>query len=177
MEFNNLNELIINSLEEYDNNILKYNKYFSQEVIINHDIYEIKFIDSSNEDKFMDSTNTINTFEKNFEILGIFDNNNNIWIWGWVIYINNDLIKTTKGLLNYGLKLEPGLHSSVEFSFLKSLLVNSRILIESDVELNTHLSIIFYLMKENCLFIFPHKYYLDNEKYITYYYIVKEKSN
>lgn len=159
MDFNNLNDIIIQSLEEYDNNLLKYREYYEQDVKFNHDTNEIKFIDKN--------------YEYNFEILGIFDNNNNIWIWGWVIYINNDLIKIAKDLLNYGLKLEPGIHSSVEYSFIKSLLVNSRILVETDIELNINLGIIYNLIKNKLLFLYPYKYYLDNDKYITYYYIVK----
>jgi hypothetical protein len=163
MEIDNLNELIIKSLENFDENILKYDKYFHNEVNINHETNEIKFFDDNNK----------NNYQNDFEILGLFDNTNNIWIWGWAIYINNNQIKIVKDLLNYGLKIEPGLHSSVEYSFIKSLLVNSRILIENDIELNINLGIIFNLIKNKCSFIFPNKYYLDDIKYITYYYIVK----
>ena len=161
MEIDNLNDIIIKSLDHYDNNVLKYDKYNNQEVHINNETNEIKFI-SNNENK-----------NYNFEILGLFDNTNNIWIWGWAIYINNNLIKLSKELLNYGLKLEPGLNSSVENSFIKSLFVNSRILIETNEELDVNLAIMYYYIKNKCLFIFPYKYYLDDTKYITYYYIVK----
>ena len=152
-----LNDLIIKSLDYYDNNNIKYEKYNNQEVHINTETYEIKF--------------TNNNY--NFEILGLFDNSNKIWIWGWVIYINNNLIKIAKELLHYGLKLEPGLHLNIKDSFLKSLLVNSRILIETDIELSINLAIIFYLIKNKCLFIFHNKHYLDDTKYVTYYYIIK----
>lgn len=158
-EFTELNELIINSLNEYDETILKYENYITNEVNFNHKTYEIKLI---------------NNLEYNFELLGLFDNSNNIWIWGWAIYIDNKITGIVKDLLIYGLKIEPELNSRVEFSFIKSLLVNSRILIENDIELNINLAIIFRLIKNKCLFIFPYKHYLDDIKYLTYYYIVKK---
>ena len=166
MELNNLNEFIIDSLKEYDNNCLMYNKYTNSKIKIkiDHNINEINFID--NDDN--------NIYKNNFEILGIFDNSNHIWIWGWAIYINNDLIKITKDLLNYGLKLEPRPGQDITFnSFIKSLLVNSRILIETDVELNNNIAIIYNLIKNKFSFIYPYKYYLDDNKFIIYYYMVK----
>ena len=161
--FNELNELIINALDVYDNNILKYEKYIIQDVHINYDTYEIKFYNNNNN----------NIYENNFEILGLFDNTNNIWIWGWVIYINNDAIKISKEILNYGLKIDPEPFPSIKSSFIKSLLVNSRILIETDIELTNNLAIIYYLIRNKCSFIFPHIYYLDDINFITYYFIVK----
>ena len=87
--------------------------------------------------------------------------------------MNSELIETAKDLLNYGLKLDSNNQFSVEHSYIKSLLVNSRILIESQIELDNHLAIIFYLTKDIFSFIYSYKYYLDDTNYIYHYFLIK----
>ncbi len=113
--------------------------------------------------------------EKDFELLGYFDEENKIWIWGWAIgSVNHELTKTCRDILSYGLSLEPGSNSNEHF-FIKSLLINSRILIQEDTQLEINLAIFSYLAKSKIGFIFSRKMYLNQEKtkYVTYYYIIK----
>ena len=83
-------------------------------------------------------------------------------------------IKTCRDILSYGLSLEPGSNSNEHF-FIKSLLINSRILIQEDTQLEINLAIFSYLAKAKIGFIFSRKMYLNQEKtkYVTYYYIIK----
>ncbi len=76
--------------------------------------------------------------------------------------------------MDYGLKLELQ-NNLLEHSYIKSILVNSRIKIEEDIQLETNLAIYSYLLKNKIKFIYPLKVYLNNDKkeYITFYYFIK----
>jgi hypothetical protein len=54
------------------------------------------------------------------------------------------------------------------------MLVNSRIQIEEETQLDINLAIYNYLLKERIKFIYPYKRYLDKErqKYVTYYFLI-----
>jgi hypothetical protein len=97
MEIESLNQFIKRALEYYDNQKLKYYDFIkNQDVTFNINENKINF-------HFDDDS-----ISKEFQILGYFDNQNNIWLWGWLL---NDLsfntTKTCRFLLEYGLKLEP----------------------------------------------------------------------
>lgn len=164
MEFETLNQLVLTSLKYYDeqcsNNFNLINRY--NNIQINQYENEITF--------FLNDDNT-----KIFpvEILGYFDNKTNIWVWSWVLLVDNNVNKITRGLLEYGLKLE--LPKLIEQFYIKSLLVNSQIQFTEYTQLDTLIAICSYLLKTKILFILPVKKYLDNNKkeYITFYYLVK----
>ena len=113
--------------------------------------------------------------EFEYEILGYFDNQNHIWIWGWLLGdLESQFTQTSRELLEYGLKLEPKSSNNDHF-MIKALLVNSRIQIEELVQLEINLSIYSSLMREKIKFIFPRIRYIDESKtkYVTFYYLVK----
>ena len=151
--------------------------------------YDIKSIEYKN---FIDSDNIIIGKENqtisfpdvdikalyNYEVLGIFDNTTNIWMWGWMIpdFTYNET-ETVKKLLNYGLKITPSLSEGIspDRLYLKTQLVNSRFLLEDDFQLELHLAISCYLCKDNIKFVYYKRKYLSENKqrYITIYYLIK----
>jgi hypothetical protein len=163
MENNSLNQFIKKAIEYYDEqNITYIDTINTSDIILNTDSTIIIFkIDG--EEKIYD-----------YELLGYFDNQNNIWIWSWLlINLTSDQIMIARELLNYGLKLEP-LSNSSEHFFIKSLLVNSRIMIEEDIQLEINLAIFSYIIKKKIKFIYPRKIFLNDEKkFITIYYLIK----
>jgi len=171
MEIESLNEFIKKALIHYDNQNIKYSSLLK----INDE--NIK----PNSDNTTIIENTINFIHDNkedifeFDILGYFDNQTQIWAWGWLLTnLNANQTVLSRELLNYGLKLESS-SNSIEHFYIKALLVNSRIKIEEDIVLETNLAICSYLIKNKILFIYPRKRYLNNEKteYVTVYYLIK----
>ena len=164
-----LSQLIITSFKYYD---IMYNKHKN-----NINSQNIKF--KQHPDTRIISTDKLIIFdnkdEYDYEVLGYYDNNTNIWIWGWVLP-NMSAEKTIicKELLEYGITLEPSSNSE-EHYIIKSLLVNSRLKLEEFIQLESYLSIIFYLIKNKILFIYPRILKLDEhtKKFITIYYIIK----
>ena len=172
MEKKDLSELIKVVLKYYDNQNKKYLEFIVIENINinsnnNNDLNDNLFIFNSDDNR---------EFSFNFEILGYFDNETKIWIWGWLIAeLNSEKTAICRNLLNYGLKLEPN-SNTLYHNIIKPLLLNSRILIEENVQLETNLAIISYLIKDNILFIYPKKHYIDKNatKFITIYYLIKK---
>lgn len=164
----NINNLIKKSLEFYDNqNAINYKYLFNSQLLNRPNEEKVLIVDEFNFDNIK--------LEASYEILGIFDNQTKVWIWSWLLpnmSLNEILI--SKKLLDYGLKLEPSSNTHDHF-YIKSQLTNSRILIENNIELDIHLAIISYLVKDLYLFIYPKKIYYNEEKtkYLICYYIIK----
>jgi len=163
MEIESLSQ-IKKILDYYDNQKKKY-----LELIINDNV---KFDLINNEIFFIFEDEEIITHD--FELLGYFDNQNSIWIWGWLLNESSEKIKICKGLLDYGLKLEPKTNSNEHF-LIKGLLVNSRISVEEDSQLDVNLAIYSYLARDKIKFIYPRRRYIDeeNKKFVTFYYFIK----
>lgn len=165
MDNDSLNQFIKKALQHYDNQNLT-----------NKEILDVQ----DSQVKFSLETNTIifkldekeKTFD--FEMLGYFDNQSHVWIWAWLLTdLNSEQTKMSRELLNYGLKLE-STSNSIEHFFIKSLLVNSRISIEEDIQLDTNLAICSYIIKNKIKFIYPRKRYIDkSNNYVTFYYLIK----
>ncbi len=159
-----LNILIDKSLNFYDNQNKKYKEYLNDEdITVTRDKNLIKF-------------NKLNK-EFKYELLGMFDNTTNIWMWGWMIpdFLYNETNLVRK-LLNYGLKISPSVITPVsdEKLYLKTQMVNSRFLLNDEFQLDLHLAIVSYLVKDNIKFIYYKKRYLnkDKSKYITVFYFI-----
>lgn len=159
-----LSQLIKSSFKYYDEQNSKYiNLINTQNIKFDNDLNYKSLIFNDHE-------------EYDYELLGYFDNQTNIWIWAWVLPdLNYDKTILCRELLNYGLKLEPSTNSTEHF-IIKSLLVNSRILLEEYVQLESYLAIISYIIKDKILFIYPRKRYIDegNHNFITVYYLIKK---
>jgi len=158
-----------NNIKDFINKALLYFDKQQQNMYINADI---QFLPNN---KILLELNNYPKLETNYEVLGLFDNNTNVWLWSWLIpYFNVELVKLSRELLNYGLKLDPSTNIDLHY-YLKIQFLNSRITINNDIELDIHLAIISYLMKNKYSFIYPFKHYYNDEKtkYQTIYYIIK----
>jgi hypothetical protein len=161
-------EFVKNGLKKYD----KQNyKYFN---LINHD--DVSF----DENLGVITFNNVDTHDRyTFELLSYFDNDTKIWIWAWLLLrLENNFNELSRGLLNHGLTLSPSSNSE-EHYMIKSFLINSRIQINDSVQLDINLAICSDLLKDNVLFIYPRKFYIDKtkDKYIILYYLIKKKYN
>ncbi len=164
MEFESLSETVKKALDHYDN------QNWSNKNFINNQ--DVKFDEiNSSITFFFDDINKI----FNYELLGYYDNQNGIWIWGWVLSdFNYRDTSQCKYLLDYGLKLEPR-SATIEQTMIKSILVNSRIKIEEQIQLDVNLAIYSYLIKDRIKFIYGRKRYIDkvSDNYVTFYYLIK----
>jgi hypothetical protein len=154
-----VSDIILKSLEYYDNQNKKYEKY-------------IKSNAEFDTDKNIISIKEFN-YDKKYEILGFFYTETNVWTWSW-LSASLSLEKTmiARELLNYSLKLEPSSNSTFHF-YLKTELLNSRMYIDSDIKLDLHLAVISYLCKDKYLFIYPRKEILQDNHELIAYYLVK----
>lgn len=164
MDNKNVNKMIVKSLEVFDIQNNKYKKFInSKNTTVNKDDLTINFNDLSE------------TF--NYQMLGIFIPETNVWIWSWMIpnFTSKEIIMT-KNLLNYGLKqTKDNLNDQftvTEMDYLKVQLVNSRFLINKKFQLESHIAICSYLLKENIKFIYTKKVMLTDKKFIFMYYLI-----
>ena len=166
MEIESLSQFIKKALEHYDNQKMKYNHIINiQDVRLNEVTNEIKFY-IDNPDK---------PYIHEFEMLGYFDNQTHIWIWGWLLSgLAINQTKICRELLNYGLKIDE-MSNTLEHFFIKSLLVNSRIAISEAIQLDVNLAIYSYLSRDKYSFIYPRKQFIDDKKtaWVTFYYVIK----
>lgn len=158
---NNINNMIIKCLEHYDNKQNTLNL-----LLKNNNMFDI--IEEKNKIRVGWRTSTDIEIYK-FEILGSLDLVTKIWSWSWSepdLKLEDTVL--SKELLNYFLKLEPD--SNTEFHYyLKSQFLNSKLLINNDIELDIYMSIISYLLKDKVSFMFPRK--VKSNQII--YYLVK----
>lgn len=165
---NHIIELIKKSLLYFDNQNNKYKNYLKNTTI---DIANKNIIDKH-------TNKNINNKILEIEQLGIFHNETNIFLWSWALpYLGIKQTKTSRELLNYGLKLEP---SSNTFShyFIKTLLINARNYIETNFDLDLIQALSSYILKDKFHFIYPVSIKnKDKQIIITTYFLVKISSN
>ena len=162
----NVSELIKKSLFYYDNKILKYKEYLDN---------TLADFDKTSNSIIIKDLDSVIKLKAEYEILGIFDNQTKIWCWAWLIpYLNYNETIISRKLLEYGLKLDPDSNTNDHY-YIKSQLLNSRITIENSFELDIHLALCSYLIKDLFKFILPTIFYLNSSKtkYITTFYLVK----
>jgi hypothetical protein len=168
----NLDEIIKKSFQSYDIMLKKYKKYINtQDIKLDRDTQTIIFNDDNEKYKY--------------EFAGIFDSDTQIWMWAWMIpeFLYKETVLVRK-LLNYGLKIEPmkdmflkdnnDRGNTDQMLYLKTQLVNSRFLLDNKFQLDLHLSIATYLVKDNIKFIYPREKIIDEKtkKSITVYYFI-----
>ena len=138
-------------------------KLLVKKALLNYDIKNSKYKDviSSKNYTYKVDNNILEFTDLNkkfkYNILGIFDKSNQIWIWSWLIpeYKYND-IEYVKKLLDYGIKISPS-KLEIDKLFIKTQLVNSRFLLYDSIQLDIHLAIASYLLKDNFDFVFQLK--------------------
>lgn len=108
-----------------------------------------------------------------YEVLGLFDTQTKTWLWSWLIpTINQESMKISRNLLNYGLNLNP-VSSTKDHLFLKTQLTNSRFTLENDIQLDIHLALCTYISNENIKFLYPNTIKLSSNQTLIIYYIIK----
>ena len=141
---NDPTKTVTNALEYYDANIEKYKNIFKN-------IKYIKFAHGENDMSY----NIINMYDKNkdkiyssrYEVIGIYNNEYNLWVWSWSIpTMKKNNTFTTKKIVNYGIDLDP------KYKFLKSELITSRFRISNPIQIDIHLSLASYLSKNPVIF-------------------------
>lgn len=135
----NIQYIISNALIDYDKNKEKINKILNLVSDIN--IIYTKEDNERNIIQFTDTNDNI-ILDSEFEILGIYYPEDSVWIWGWaipeIIYPNNFL---SHEIFNHAMK------SGREYLYIKSLLVNSRMIITDDVQIDINLALCTSIIK------------------------------
>jgi hypothetical protein len=171
----NIVNFIKKSLEHYDNQNNNNKKYLENTKMeiknMNYDniittVYDIYKIVKDNDV----------IYECNCELLGIFDFQTKIWISGWSILTRKgNPHSLSRELFDYAYDSRLSNPSFNEVNnYIFNQLINSRILIEDNIELDIYLATISYLLKNKIKFIYPNIKYLntDKTKYIINYYLV-----
>jgi hypothetical protein len=163
----NISDFIKKSLNYFDKQNNKYKKYSPRYT---------RFLDIEKQIVDLETDEVIADIQ--YEVLGTFHNKTNIFIWGWVLpYLNRNETKLSRELLDYGLKLDPP-SNNIEHYYIKSLLINSRIDIETDTELELLQAMSAYLLKDKFDFIYEYKFGKSiDDIFLTTYYLVKISSN
>jgi len=159
----NVSDFIKKSLNYFDEQNNKYKKYLPKNTELL--LKEKKIIDFKTKKLI---TNI------DFQVLGVYHNKTNVFIWGWVLpYLNINETKISRELLDYGLKLEPHTNN-IDHYYIKSLLINSRIYIENDIDLELIQSMSAYLLKDKFDFIYEYTYgKSDDDILLTTFFLIK----
>ena len=145
----NFQIFIKDALEKYDKNTEMYyndifkDAYYEEFILKNSEIDYDEVI-------FYDKNKNV-IMKANYEMLGNFYVDTQIWVWAWSNpSYNKKLITRSSNLLFYGLKL------NIEENFsLKTELVNSRFQITDPIQIDIHLAIASELCKNQCIFKYP----------------------
>ena len=132
-----------------------------------HDIYQYKIINFLKKIEYLKLENNPNLtprikfydinktllLDSGYEIIGKYNQKNNIWQWGWSIFsINNNQNFISRNILNYAFKLKFDTQQEV---ILKSVLLQSRHLIKNKMQLEILLALSSYLSKFQFIFKIP----------------------
>ena len=147
---NSPSSIVVNALEYYDTNKIKYKNMLK-------DAYSYIFINSTNDTtynriQFKNKDNEI-ILDSRYEIVGVYNKKEQIWNWSWAIPQSKKYtVLTSRKLLEYGLDL-PGSEL-----FLKTELITSRFQISNKIQLDLHIALASYLSKNPVIYK-----YIDNK--------------
>lgn len=83
---------------------------------------------------------------EDYEVLGEYNFKKKIWYWSYILQkYNNSLTSTSRGLLNYGAKLDES--STSGQLLMKNILINSTIKIKEDINVIYIINIVQSLIK------------------------------
>jgi len=111
----------------------------------------------------------------NYNVLGMFDKSNNVWFWGWMMpFFYSNEFNITNELLNYGLKINPTPVNRISNDklYIKTQLINSRFLLQNFYQLEIHLALSCFLVKDKIKFIYPRRRKLHKDREIIIYYFI-----
>lgn len=163
--------IVTNSLEYHDKNMEKYDKIISK-----IKFWKVEPVDSDLEHSkiiFYDK-NKKEIFKTRYEIIGLYNNISNTWVWAWSIpFFKRNSTYISKKILNYGLDIPP----DTENRFLKSELITSRFRISDKIQLDLHVSIASYISKKPMVYNLVYK---DTSEYFNqqeYYKVAEDLSD
>lgn len=131
--------IVVNALEYFDENTEKYKHLFKN-------VKYVKFMDAANDMDhnmiFMYDENDNEILNSRYEIIGLYSNDSNVWVWAWSIpTFKKNSTYTSKKMINYGINLDPGL------TFLKAELITSRFRVANSIQLDIHVALASYLSR------------------------------
>ena len=163
----NSKNLMKNAYKYYDEKYDKYNKILQSYDKVIEETFESDLKESII--RFYKNDKVI--LEANYEGMADYYPNENLFVWTWaIVNSNKNMSYISKSILKYGLDIT--LNNTSENSeynlnsFLKMLLINSRILVTNQVELDILTYISFYLSKKDYFMAFKEA---DNYKFIYLY--------
>jgi hypothetical protein len=149
-----IDSTIRDSLEYYDKNREKYHVFFDKAKYV-------RFVDNNNNTDdiiFYDENKKI-LLESSFEIMGLYLPKNNMWRWSWSIpSIHKKYTFISRKILEYAFNL----HHTTEYP-LRSDLINSKIKINNDLQLDIRIALSSYIGKQPLIFKFYNK--IDGEHF------------
>lgn len=151
-----MNKIISDALKYYDENMEKYSH-------IMNNIHSTTI--DNNTMTFFDKDKKI-LFTSNIQIIGAFNINENLWIWGWCMSNKpKDIIYLSRKILLYGIDIE---QDKKEVSILKNELITSHITIADKTQIDIYCALALYLTKTKCMYVST-EYILNNEIKIMYF--------
>lgn len=105
--------------------------------------------------------------------IGSYFTNEEIWIWNWVHPIPKKNIQLGNELINYALNFDEEKLDRTDFSFIRSILVNSRLKIKKDFNLDILFGLIMFIT--NVKVLIPIKDKLN--KNVIRYFGIKNPEN
>lgn len=166
-----IDSTIRNSLEFYDSNMEKYETFFNE-------ITYIKSIPglNINEMAFFDKNKKL-LLQSPYEILGWYVPKQNIWKWSWSIpTLAKKHTFISRKILEYAFEL----NNDNEY-MLKSKLINSKIDIYNDLQLDIHIALSSYIAKQplifkrNIVFLPDDNMYVESDEYGELYKLPKDE--
>jgi len=167
-----MEDLIPTFFELYDKSINNYNDlinypskiYLEDNSIVPTSDGIINFEDNKKGEYF-----SINSF-----FLGSYNKKEKIWIWNWCYPISKSNNKLGNELINYALNFEAEKLKRDDFKYIRSILVNSRISIDENFNLELLKGLIMYITNIKVLIPINHK---DSDYDIDYYYGLENPEN
>jgi hypothetical protein len=144
-----IDSTIRDSLNYYDSNREKYKDFFEK-------IKYIKFVNNNNliDDIIFYDSNKKVLLESSYEILGVYLPKSETWKWSWAIpTIHKKYTYISRKILEYAFNLD-----HIKELPLRNSLINSKINIANDLQLDIHIALSSYVGKQPIIFKFYNKF-------------------
>ena len=148
---NDITNYIKKSLEYYDNQQYENRFYFNNKPIIDNNNITISWY-KNNEIQL----------KTHYEVIGIFDSYTKIWVNSWSLLNYHSILG--HDLFEYAYNNEINNINKSLNDYIKIQLLNSRFIINNNIELDLYLALISYLLKDKIKFIFPVETPYPNDK-------------
>lgn len=162
-------ELIPEFLEKIDYSNKTYHDYIENyQHTINIENKEkitlVKFINNKDTDFFLKA-----------QYIGVYLVDTNMWVWSWATSISKSLITLSNKLITYALSFEDDKLKRDDFKMIRQFLVNSRMKINYDYNIDILLGMILHIT--NGKFFIQDYRKLKNQTVIYFYLITDEHKN